>query len=156
MKIAVDYSYQDFGSLFGKTSLPVTRMWYDCPYGSSINVFGYTGTITCPSANEPACLGGNEPDWPLISSVDPSSGVEGATITISGSYFTASLVVYIGDTKSKCSIVSNTTITCKLGDSPNLKGQNIPVFIADGDNDRSSVAPFSAFHYCEYLCNTCN
>ena len=147
IKVAVDYNYEDFSTLFGQESIPVTRVWYDCPYGSSISVFGYAGQITCPGVNEPVCLGGNEPEWPLITAVSPSSGSEGTSITIIGSNFNASLSIYIGDTQSVCEIVSDSKITCKLGNSANLKGQNVPIFVADAENDRSSVAPFGAFYY---------
>jgi hypothetical protein len=60
------------------------------------------------------------------------------------------MVVLIGDTNSVC-VVTNNTVTCNLGDSKNLKGQNVPIFVADSANDRSSVAPYGSFHYCNNL-----
>ncbi|HEV8063505.1 MAG TPA: IPT/TIG domain-containing protein, partial [Acidimicrobiales bacterium] len=84
------------------------------------------GTSAQTSADEYSYLPG-PPNGPVVTAVDPSAGIAGTVVTVSGSGFSGATAVHFGSTAATAmSVVSDTTITAK---APAETGSDSPVDI---------------------------
>jgi len=126
-------------------TLKIDNIYYDCPYGSTINADRYSGSVTCPLACEALCRDANTTisDWPIATSVSPSSGVKGTTITITGKNFTSSTKVIAGGVDCDAVFVSSTQLTATIKYGPPPKNTVLQVAVQDSRGYTAIAGPFT-------------
>ncbi|KYQ89712.1 hypothetical protein DLAC_09680 [Tieghemostelium lacteum] len=127
-----------------KLKIKVASFWYDCPYGESIKVEGFTGELKCPDGNELCINVPTDNTWPIFTSIEPSSGGPGDKITITGENFNNSTYVEINEILCEDVVVLNSTyLTCTISedyaDITNLIEQEYNVYVVNQDTDKNDV-----------------
>ncbi|KAM9977599.1 hypothetical protein ACTFIR_011466 [Dictyostelium discoideum] len=70
-----------------KLKIKVGQYFYNCPYGGSITIPNYLGSITCPASKEVCIDAPLDNTWPTFEYTYKPSGSPGDTITIFGRNF---------------------------------------------------------------------
>jgi len=137
------YEYQCFSrdQLYVKVNGVLTA----CPYGSTVTVSGYGGSLTCPSAVEGWCsdLPATPVTLPRITTVSPTSGDSGSTISLTGTGFANVTAVYICDTAGSSLAVTATTISVvNEASNSGISTKRCNIYIVDNQG-RKFAAPES-------------
>eukprot|EP01133_Synstelium_polycarpum_P013237 gene13237-15555_t len=120
-----------------RLKLQVAGIWYDCPYGDSIHIEGFAGSIDCPSSVDVCTEAAQDASWPEFTSITPNSGGPGTFVTITGTNFTDSTTALIRLPCVNVTVLSSTMMTAQVADSihfvglRNLFSQQVNVVVRD-------------------------
>eukprot|EP00002_Diphylleia_rotans_P010037 TRINITY_DN2042_c0_g1_i10.p1 TRINITY_DN2042_c0_g1~~TRINITY_DN2042_c0_g1_i10.p1 ORF type:complete len:668 (+),score=88.44 TRINITY_DN2042_c0_g1_i10:102-2105(+) len=119
-----------------------TQIWYDCPTGEKIQMYGYTGSLTCPNASS-ICSGKPfENDWPVITSISPNKFHDdgGQLFTIYGHKLSLAVDVHVADGKATVKEIHDDKIIAVSPpvNSPSGDDFYAPVYVFTADPKRKT------------------
>lgn len=127
-----------------RLKIKIASYWYDCPYGSSIEIEGFSGNIQCPSGDEVCVESPIDNSWPTFVSLSPTSAGPRENITIVGTQFQSDTYVIIdGYNCSHTYLINSThlvvTISDRYVDPTSLLSSKVNVYIINKDSDKNAV-----------------
>ncbi|KAF2069217.1 hypothetical protein CYY_009466 [Polysphondylium violaceum] len=127
-----------------RLKIKIDSFWYDCPYGSSIEIEGYSGNIQCPNGDEVCIEAPIDNTWPTFTSVQPTSARPKDNITITGTNFNNNTYVVIDSHDCSHTYLVNSTqlivtISDKYVDPTSLISSKVNIYIVDKETSRNAV-----------------
>jgi len=121
----------------------VAGIWYPCPYsGGDISPQGYSGQINCDAqlADILCPMANPDPidDWPVFTSITPTTGGSGTVVNITGMNFmkTPSMSVIIVNQCNNVVVISDTELTAtvaSIGDPTLIVTPQVTVAVVDAE-----------------------